>query len=58
MYQPFVSGDIVYVSGQLPMVDGVLLATGLVGSDVSPEDAKALAQRCALNGLAAAATVA
>ena len=52
------SGDIVYISGQLPMVDGALLATGLVGSDVSADDAKALARRCALNGLAALATVA
>ncbi|MBU6213329.1 MAG: RidA family protein [Actinomycetales bacterium] len=52
------SGDIVYVSGQLPMVDGALLATGLVGSDVSAEDAKALARRCALNALAAVSTVA
>jgi enamine deaminase RidA (YjgF/YER057c/UK114 family) len=51
------SGDIVYVSGQLPMADGALLATGLVGEDVSAEAAKALAQRCALNGLAAAATI-
>lgn len=51
------SGDIVYVSGQLPMVDGALLATGVVGSDVSADDARALARRCALNGLAAAATV-
>jgi len=39
------------------MADGALLATGLVGEDVSAEAAKALAQRCALNGLAAAATI-
>jgi enamine deaminase RidA (YjgF/YER057c/UK114 family) len=47
------SGNYVYVSGQLPMVDGALLATGKVGADVSPEDAKELAARCALNALAA-----
>jgi enamine deaminase RidA (YjgF/YER057c/UK114 family) len=53
-YQPAVrSGNHVYVSGQLPMVDGKLLATGKVGAEISPEQAKELAARCALNGLAA-----
>lgn len=53
-YQPAVrSGDYVYVSGQLPMVDGQLPATGLVGSEVSAEQATQLARVCALNGLAA-----
>jgi len=52
------SGDMVFISGQLPMVDGALLATGLVGVDVTAEEAQALAQRCALNALAALATVA
>jgi enamine deaminase RidA (YjgF/YER057c/UK114 family) len=47
------SGSYVYTSGQLPMVEGVLAGVGKVGADVSPEDAKALAQRCALNALAA-----
>ena len=47
------SGDLVYTSGQLPMVDGALPMVGKVGAAVSPEDAKALAQRCALNALAA-----
>jgi enamine deaminase RidA (YjgF/YER057c/UK114 family) len=52
-YVPAVqSGNQVYVSGQLPMADGQLLATGKVGADVSPERAKELAQRCALNALA------
>lgn len=52
-YVPAVrSGDHVYVSGQLPMADGQLLATGKVGAAVSPERAKDLAQRCALNALA------
>jgi enamine deaminase RidA (YjgF/YER057c/UK114 family) len=51
-YVPAVrSGNQVYVSGQLPMADGKLLATGKVGDDVSPEHAKELAQRCALNAL-------
>ncbi|MEO6942938.1 MAG: RidA family protein [Terrimesophilobacter sp.] len=49
-----VSGNLVYTSGQLPMVDGALTATGKVGAAVTPEDAKALARQCVLNGLAAA----
>lgn len=49
-----VSGNLVYTSGQLPMVDGALPATGKVGAAVTPEDAKALARNCVLNGLAAA----
>jgi enamine deaminase RidA (YjgF/YER057c/UK114 family) len=53
-YLPAVqSGNHVYVSGQLPMVDGKLLATGKVGAGVSPEQARDLAERCALNVLAA-----
>lgn len=53
-YVPAVrSGSYVYTSGQLPMVDGVLVATGKVGAEVDPADAKVLAQTCALNALAA-----
>ncbi|HEY0696534.1 MAG TPA: RidA family protein [Micromonospora sp.] len=53
-YVPAVqSGKNVYVSGQLPMADGKLMATGKVGAGVSAEQAKDLAQRCALNALAA-----
>src|SRR5262245_60506409 len=53
-YVPAVrSGSYVYVSGQLPMADGRLIAVGKVGAEVSPEQAKELAARCALNGLAA-----
>jgi enamine deaminase RidA (YjgF/YER057c/UK114 family) len=53
-YVPAVrSGNHVYTSGQLPMVDGKLAATGKVGADVTPEQGKELAQRCALNALAA-----
>jgi enamine deaminase RidA (YjgF/YER057c/UK114 family) len=53
-YVPAVqTGDHVYVSGQLPLADGALLATGKVGAGVSPEQAIGLAQRCALNALAA-----
>lgn len=53
-YLPAVrSGNQVYVSGQLPVVDGKLLATGKVGAEVTPERARELAARCALNALAA-----
>ncbi|MCW3813168.1 RidA family protein [Micromonospora sp. DR5-3] len=53
-YVPAVqSGQHVYVSGQLPMAEGKLLATGKVGNGVSAEQAKDLAQRCALNAIAA-----
>ncbi len=49
-----VRGDLVYTSGQLPMVSGALPATGKVGDVVSADDAKAFARQCALNALAAA----
>lgn len=53
-YVPAVqTGRHLYVSGQIPIVDGKILATGKVGSDVSPERAKELAATCALNILAA-----
>ena len=51
-----ISGNLVFTSGQLPFVAGVLPATGKVGADVSAEVAKDLARNCALNGLAAAAS--
>ena len=53
-YQPAVrSGDHVYVSGQLPFVDGKLPTTGTVGAEVDAETAKDLAALCALNAIAA-----
>lgn len=53
-YVPAVrTGQHVYVSGQLPFVDGQLLATGKCGDTVSTADAKKLAERCALNLLGA-----
>ncbi|MGD0703253.1 MAG: RidA family protein [Trebonia sp.] len=57
-YVPAVrTGNYVYVSGQLPIVDGKLQAVGKVGDAVSAEEAAALARICALNGLAAAASL-
>ena len=52
------SGSQVFTAGQLPFVDGVLPATGKVGAAVSPEQAAELARIAALNGVAAAASVA
>jgi enamine deaminase RidA (YjgF/YER057c/UK114 family) len=51
------SGRHVYTAGQLPLVDGKLLMTGRVGAQVSVEEAAALARTCALNALAAVASV-
>ena len=50
-------GNLIYVSGQLPMKAGQMMATGPVPSKVSIEDAFAAARQCVLNGLAAAASV-
>jgi enamine deaminase RidA (YjgF/YER057c/UK114 family) len=58
-YVPAVrSGTMVYTAGQVPLADGKLLATGKVGAEVSQVEAAALARTCALNALAAAASVA
>ncbi|MEV8532840.1 RidA family protein [Streptomyces sp. NPDC051211] len=59
VYVPAVrSGNHVYTSGQLPMVDGALKLTGKVGAEVSAGQAQELARQCALNALAAVASVA
>ncbi|MGH3191113.1 MAG: RidA family protein [Streptosporangiaceae bacterium] len=58
-YVPAVrTGAFVYVSGQVPVVDGKLPATGKVGAEVSAPDAAGLARTCALNAIAAAAAAA
>lgn len=46
-------GNQVWTSGQLPLVDGQLPITGLVGDEVSAEEAYSAARTCALNALAA-----
>ncbi|EWS80231.1 RidA family protein [Brachybacterium phenoliresistens] len=48
-----VSGSWVHTSGQLPLVDGALPATGKVGAAVDPQLAQDLARTCCLNALAA-----
>lgn len=45
-------GDLVFVSGQLPFDNGELAHKGLLGRDVSVEDAAAQARLCAINILA------
>ncbi len=58
-YVPAVkSGNLVFTAGQLPVVDGKLVLTGKVGIDVTAEDAKKMAEICALNALAAISLVA
>ena len=58
-YVPAVrSGNLVFTAGQLPLVDGKIPFIGKVGSDVTPEQAKDMAQVCTLNALAAISLVA
>jgi len=57
-YVPAVkTGNLVFVAGQLPLVDGKIVKEGKVGKEVTPEEAKEMAQVCALNALAAVALV-
>ncbi len=54
-YLPYtIAGNILYISGQLPLKDGALTATGLVGSDVDLDAAKSAAELCAINLLSQA----
>lgn len=52
-----ISGNLVFTAGQLPFVDGALVATGKVGAQVTAAQAADLARICALNALAAAHSV-
>jgi len=55
-YVPAVrTGNLVFVSGQLPMRDGELIAKGRVGNEVALEEARDCARQAALNALAAVA---
>ncbi len=57
-YVPAVrTGNYVFTAGQLPFVDGALVATGKVGAEVTPERASELAAICALNAIAAVKSV-
>ena len=46
-------GDLIFVSGQIPMKDGAMMAKGQVPSRCTPDAAKAAAKQCVLNALAA-----
>jgi enamine deaminase RidA (YjgF/YER057c/UK114 family) len=52
-----VSGNLVFTAGQIPLVDGKLVATGKVGKDLSADQAKEIARICALNAVAAVKSV-
>ena len=55
-YVPAVrTGNLLFVSGQLPMKDGELLIQGHVGGEVSMDEAQACARQALLNALAAVA---
>ncbi|MBB4005909.1 RidA family protein [Allorhizobium taibaishanense] len=54
-YVPYViSGNLLYLSGQLPMEAGKIAVTGLVGADVDLASAQRAAELCAINILAQA----
>lgn len=46
------SGNVVFISGQLPLENGKLQYVGKVGSEISADDAKKAARLCAINILA------
>lgn len=51
------SGNQIYVSGQLPFLKGELLHPGLLGRDITIEQGYEAARICALNSLSAIKTV-
>lgn len=54
-YVPYViSGNLLYISGQLPSENGKLAVTGLVGKDVDVAAGQRAAELCAINILAQA----
>ncbi|MDH4984541.1 RidA family protein [Aminobacter anthyllidis] len=54
-YVPFMaSGNLVFTAGQLPLKDGKLIATGLLGRDIDVAGGKEAAKQCAVNILAQA----
>lgn len=57
-YVPAVrTGSLIFTAGQLPLQDGQMVATGKVGLEVDVDQAKKLAEICALNCLAAVETI-
>lgn len=52
-YEGFVrSGNLVFVSGQVPFVDGKIAVSGKLGDSVSLEDGQKAARICAINIIA------
>jgi enamine deaminase RidA (YjgF/YER057c/UK114 family) len=53
-YVPYViSGNLVFISGQVPLVDGKIEKTGAIGNGtMTQEDAEGEARKCAINLLA------
>lgn len=54
-YVPFTrAGNLLFVSGQLPLKDGKLVSTGLLGRDLDVAAGREAARHCAINILAQA----
>ncbi|MGV0878146.1 RidA family protein [Martelella sp. FLE1502] len=54
-YVPYViSGNLLYISGQLPTEGGKVIATGHLGANVSLEDGQKAARACAIHIIAQA----
>ena len=52
-YVPWVrTGDLIFLSGQLPWRDGKLAVVGKLGADVTLEEGQEAARVCAINALA------
>ena len=52
-----ISGNLIYISGQLPMRDGALMRTGALQTEEEVEEGQEAMAQCFLNGLAAASLV-
>ena len=52
-----ISGNLVFTAGQIPVIEGKLIATGKLGAEITVEYGAEIAQRCALNALAAVKSV-
>ncbi|MDA9818115.1 RidA family protein [Flavobacteriaceae bacterium] len=52
-YLPFrISGNQIFISGQLPMKDGVLQYAGKLGNEINLEEGQKAAELCAINIIA------
>ena len=52
-----ISGNFVFTAGQIPLVEGKVMAEGRLGAEIGAEEGKQIAQRCALNAIAAVKSV-